>query len=143
VPGAAAATLLPLQPGEAMPLGWLDWQPLLLALLQGIAAGLAPEQLARWWHERLVEGLVAVVLQAARERGCRQVAFSGGCFQNALLLEGCRRRLAAAGLRVFWPQQLPCNDGGLALGQLWAALGELPITTASGNPAPCAWPPPA
>ena len=138
---AAHATLLPLVPGDGLPLGWLDWQPLLLALLEGCRQGFAPERLAAWWHARLVEALVAVALQAARERGCRQVALSGGCFQNALLLEGCIRGLRAAGLAVYWPQQLPCNDGGLALGQLWAGLAELPITTASGNPAPCVWPP--
>jgi hydrogenase maturation protein HypF len=65
---------------------------------------------------------VALALRAARERGCAQVALAGGCFQNALLLECCIAGLRAAGLAVFWNAHVPCNDGGLALGQLWAAL---------------------
>jgi hydrogenase maturation protein HypF len=78
---------------------------------------------------------------AARQRGCRQVALAGGCFQNALLLEGCIAGLRAAGLAVFWNRHVPCNDGGLALGQLWAVLRNRPRTKAKGLAAPCASPP--
>jgi hydrogenase maturation protein HypF len=59
------------------------------------------------------------------------VALAGGCFQNALLLELTAAALRCRGLEPFWPRQLPCNDGGLALGQLWAALHDLPITKQS------------
>jgi hydrogenase maturation protein HypF len=89
--------------------------------------------LAAAFHGALVASLVAAAEQAAVRTGCRRVALSGGCFQNALLLEGCIAGLRAAGLEPWWPLQLPCNDGGLALGQLWAALEHRPITK-SGAP---------
>jgi hydrogenase maturation protein HypF len=124
-----------------LPLGWLDWAPLIQALLEGLAAGLPPAQLAALWHQQLCDALVALALRAARQRGCSQVALAGGCFQNALLLEGCIAGLRAAGLAVFWNQHVPCNDGGLALGQLWAALHASSITKTKGPAAPCASPP--
>jgi hydrogenase maturation protein HypF len=111
--------------------GWLNWQPLIEQLLADQAAGVPPARSALWLHRSLAEGLAVLAAQAARERGCRQVALAGGCFQNALLLELTAQALRRRGLEPFWPQQLPCNDGGLALGQLWAALHDLPITKQS------------
>jgi hydrogenase maturation protein HypF len=139
-PALSASTALTL-PSPGLPLGWLDWAPLIQALLEGLAAGLPPAQLAALWHQQLCESLVTLALRAARQRGCSQVALAGGCFQNALLLEGCIAGLRAAGLAVFWNQHVPCNDGGLALGQLWAALRARSITKTNGPAAPCASPP--
>jgi hydrogenase maturation protein HypF len=127
--------------GPGLPLGWLDWTPLIAALLEGVAAGRSPALLAAAWHRQLSEALVALALRAARQRGCRQVALAGGCFQNALLLEGCIAGLRAAGLAVFWNRHVPCNDGGLALGQLWAVLRNRSRTKTKGLAAPCASPP--
>jgi hydrogenase maturation protein HypF len=141
---AAAPVPLPLRPvaagAPALPLGWLDWGPLLAEVLAGLAAGLPPADLAAGWHRSLAEGLAAAAAEAARQRGCRQVALAGGCFQNALLLEGTAAALQRRGLQPFWPEQLPCNDGGLALGQLWAVLAKAPITKLNGAGVPCAWP---
>ncbi len=127
-PAAAAVVLpsltLPLRPARSC--GQpprLDWQPLLRRLLdlrQNERVPMAP--LALWLHRSLVVSLVRGARWAARRHGCRQVILSGGCFQNALLLDGCRRGLAALGLEPLWSQQIPANDGGLALGQLWAVL---------------------
>jgi hydrogenase maturation protein HypF len=57
---------------------------------------------------------------AAGWSGCSQVALAGGCFQNRSLLEGCLRGLRRQGLKPLWNERVPCNDGGLALGQAWA-----------------------
>ena len=46
-----------------------------------------------------------------------RVALSGGCFQNTYLLSRSIERLAGEGFEVFYHQQIPPNDGGLALGQ--------------------------
>jgi len=49
------------------------------------------------------------------------VALGGGCFQNRLLLEETVRLLTARGFRAYWPQRVPPNDGGIALGQVAVA----------------------
>ncbi|MFN7939596.1 MAG: carbamoyltransferase HypF [Bryobacteraceae bacterium] len=95
----------------------LDWGPLIEAMLterdHGVPAGI----LATRFHRTLVEGIVAVARHAAVPR----VALSGGCFQNKWLAEHAIERLREEGFSVYWQQQVPPNDGGLALGQIWSA----------------------
>ncbi|MFM7547948.1 MAG: hypothetical protein ACKO8I_03565 [Cyanobacteriota bacterium] len=131
-PTDGVAYPLPLRPasGPSVPLlGWLDWQPLLAALLaDGVARIGGPERAARL-QRGLAEGLVAAAAAAARRFNVQAVALGGGCFQNRLLLEGCISGLRRHGLQPHWGQQVPGNDGGLAVGQLWATLPFISITT--------------
>jgi hydrogenase maturation protein HypF len=46
-------------------------------------------------------------------------------FQNRLLLALTMPRLKEAGFRVLIHRQVPCNDGGLSLGQ--AALAQFAL----------------
>ena len=55
------------------------------------------------------------------EEGVETVALSGGTFQNGLILSGCIRLLRGAGFKVYTNNEVPCNDGGLALGQAFIA----------------------
>ncbi len=131
---------LPLVPPEAVAagpaaggpsLGWLDWEPLLDALLKAIAAGTPPALCAARFHHTLAEALAdtaalaagAMVLPATAGGAGVPVALAGGCFQNRLLLEAAIAALRARGLQPFWPEVVPCSDGGLALGQVWAVGG--------------------
>jgi hydrogenase maturation protein HypF len=52
-----------------------------------------------------------------REGGPDQVALSGGVFQNRLLCERMHTVLQERGFKVLMHQKVPCNDGGLSLGQ--------------------------
>ena len=52
-----------------------------------------------------------------KKSGLSQVALSGGCFQNAILLAGLSRRLGDRGFDVLTHENVPANDGGIALGQ--------------------------
>jgi hydrogenase maturation protein HypF len=45
------------------------------------------------------------------------VALSGGVFQNLLLLNRAARELEQQGFRVLLHSRVPCNDGGISLGQ--------------------------
>jgi hydrogenase maturation protein HypF len=116
---------MPLLPAAGLALGWLDWQPLLHNLLN---AGVAPQEGAACIHASLAAGLASAAAEAAGRLSATTVLLAGGCFQNRLLLELTATALRGAGLVPRWAEQLPSNDGGLALGQLWAALAELPIT---------------
>jgi hydrogenase maturation protein HypF len=130
---AAARAALPAGPGRLAPAAapytvaispggfgepWLlDWQPLLEALLHDLAADRPVEVIALAFHQALAQLLAAL----AGQLGVKRLLLSGGCFQNRLLLELAVDCLADAGIEALWPQRIPCNDGGLALGQLLAA----------------------
>lgn len=108
---------LSLRPSGAR--SWIvDWEPLIQALLEDLAHGEAPAHIAARFHNALVEAIVAV----AREVGLERVTLSGGCFQNRYLLAQSVMKLERAGFRVYWPQRIPPNDGGIALGQAVALM---------------------
>ena len=63
-------------------------------------------------------------MAVAKETGQRRVVLSGGCFQNRYLTERTVLRLRKEGFLPYWHQRVPPNDGGIALGQILAALRE-------------------
>ncbi|MBI4387898.1 MAG: hypothetical protein HY582_02505, partial [Candidatus Omnitrophica bacterium] len=50
------------------------------------------------------------------------VVLTGGCFQNKYLLERAIQRLEKEGLKPYWHQRFPPNDGSIALGQIAASF---------------------
>ena len=60
-----------------------------------------------------------------RERtGLTTVALSGGVFQNLLLVSTVVKLLEAAGFSVLTHSRVPCNDGGISLGQAVVAAAR-------------------
>jgi hydrogenase maturation protein HypF len=107
---------------DAWGLRWtVDWTPSVPALLKDAAAGRTAEAAAKF-HRTLAEIAAAVAAKA----GLTQVVLTGGTFQNRLLTELAVARLEASGFTVHRHRYIPPNDGGLALGQLWAAGLEAP-----------------
>jgi hydrogenase maturation protein HypF len=96
----------------------MDWGPCLAALLRDLGRQVAKAVIAARFHRTLIE----MAVTAAARCGCRRVVLAGGCFQNALLLEGLVLRLREAGHEPYWPCSVPANDGGLAAGQCYAAM---------------------
>jgi hydrogenase maturation protein HypF len=99
----------------------LDWAPMLAELLADMERNAKPESIARKFHNTLAEMIVRV----AGEHAGLPVVLSGGCFQNRLLTELTIARLEAGGVKVYWHQRVPPNDGGIALGQVVAAARQL------------------
>ena len=72
---------------------------------------------------RGVATMIADVCGRLRERGAgRVVGLTGGVFQNATLAGLAADALRTIGCDVLLHDRVPCNDGGLALGQ--AVLGR-------------------
>ena len=92
-------------------------QGLFEALIAGLRGGVAVGEMAYRFHVTVAEIIGAMCERIAQETGLRTVALSGGCFQNRLLLALVVPRLREVGLRVLLHRQVPCNDGGISLGQ--------------------------
>ena len=54
-----------------------------------------------------------------------EVVLSGGVFQNATLLNLTCEKLRARGIKFHLNRDIPCNDSGIAYGQLAAYLSEI------------------
>ncbi len=92
-------------------------RPLFEALLVDRRNGVAVGEMAYRFHVTVAEMMLETCERIAQETGLRTVALSGGCFQNRLLLALVVPRLEEVGLRVLLHRQVPCNDGGISLGQ--------------------------
>ena len=112
----------PLPPrGTSSPDTWiLDWRPMIKAIIADLEHGTAPGAISARFHNALADAIVAVAAKCGEER----VVLSGGCFQNRYLTERCVMRLRNKGFRPYWHQRVPPNDGGIALGQIVAALRQ-------------------
>ncbi len=102
----------------------LGWAPLWRALMDDLAAGVAPARIAARFHNGAAAALVETAASLAAARGIGTVVLSGGVFQNRLLLEGVTRGLSARGLDVLSPRDVPANDGGVSLGQACVAAAR-------------------
>jgi hydrogenase maturation protein HypF len=98
----------------------VDWRPAIGELLADVNAHAAVGTMAARWHNTMADVIAAVARSAGRTR----VVLSGGCFQNVALCERTDRRLRALGYQPYWHQRVPPNDGGIALGQLAAAMRD-------------------
>ncbi|MCB1391565.1 MAG: carbamoyltransferase HypF, partial [Rhodobacteraceae bacterium] len=95
-------------------------------LFHQIAADLPdtpPDLIAARFQNGLAQVFARVARQAATDAGTRTIALSGGCFQNAGLLEATCAALD--GYDLCLPGEVPANDGGLAFGQALVALARL------------------
>jgi hydrogenase maturation protein HypF len=99
----------------------LDYSPMLNAILDDIYEQISQEIVAAKFHNTLIEGMVAI----AKRVGVEQIVLTGGCFQNRYLLERAIARLKTEGFSIYWHHQIPTNDGGIAAGQIMAALRAL------------------
>jgi hydrogenase maturation protein HypF len=132
------------QPAVVEPLGYEVRQAddgLRLSLLAGIrelvelrGRGEPVPRLAARFHETVARLLAEAANLASQQRGVGKVALSGGCFVNRRLLTRLVGLLEASGLQVLYHRQVPCGDGGLALGQALVAAWLLAETPLSGPP---------
>jgi hydrogenase maturation protein HypF len=67
---------------------------------------------------RFFNMLVKVMMDFAGRYVSRDMVVSGGVFQNRTLLTLLKRRFMGRRQRLYFQQQTPINDGGIALGQL-------------------------
>ncbi|WP_183097942.1 carbamoyltransferase HypF [Nocardioides pelophilus] len=96
----------------------LDWRPLVTALVAARDSGTDRAELALGFHRALGAATAALALGIARRANVDRVGLTGGVFANRVLTAEVTGRLRAGGLEVLTHRRVPCNDGGLSLGQV-------------------------
>ncbi len=96
----------------------IDWKTIIVEILRDLAKQRSVAEISAKFHNTLVEIIVAVAKQVQQ----KQIVLTGGCWQNKYLTEKTITRLKAENLIPYWHHHLPCNDSGIAVGQILAAL---------------------
>ena len=92
-------------------------QDLFSAIINDLQSKTTKATMAAKFHNTIAQ-MVNELCQAILARtNMTQVVLSGGVFQNRLLLRKTVSLLEDKGFTVFTHQQVPCNDGGISLGQ--------------------------
>jgi len=75
-------------------------------------------RIAARFHNTVAQMILEVCQKISARTGITGVALSGGVFQNRLLLRKATALLDSEGLDVYTHRKVPCNDGGISLGQV-------------------------
>jgi hydrogenase maturation protein HypF len=105
--------------------GLLDPTPAIEALVSDVLSGVAPGKISARFHHGLAVAVVEVCRALSEQYDLSEVALSGGVWQNMTLLNRTMQLLEKDGFTVYSHQQVPTNDGGLALGQAAVAAWKL------------------
>ena len=104
-------------------IGEIAISPLFHEICADLEQGRAPALIAARFHATLAQIFAAPARRLVDSGDADAIVVSGGCFQNAVLLNFCENALA--GYRVLFHKDLPANDGSLAFGQALIALAGL------------------
>jgi hydrogenase maturation protein HypF len=107
--------------GEPLRLAGAD---LVRAAADDLAAGVSRAVIAARFHNGVATAIEQACLLLRDRHGLSTVALSGGVFQNLLLTERVVGRLSDRDFRVLVHHRVPCNDGGISLGQAVVAAAQ-------------------
>ncbi|MEO8356367.1 MAG: carbamoyltransferase HypF [Chloroflexota bacterium] len=90
---------------------------LLSSIVEDVRANESAGMIGARFHKTIAGIAVELCKRARQSTGLNEVALSGGVWQNQILLDLVRDGLRQAEFIVYVHQQVPANDGGIALGQ--------------------------
>ena len=102
----------------------ISFRPLFEELLNDLASGVSVCDISARFHNTIAYLLLDEGKRLLKQTGVSRVVISGGCFQNKRLTEQLQRLFAEAGIPLYVPGRIPCNDGGVAVGQLAIAASR-------------------
>ena len=90
---------------------------LISAVVQDVRKRVPVPVISIRFHQTVAQIIAGMCKLIAEESGITRVALSGGVFQNRLLLKLATSALHKNSLGVLTHHLVPCNDGGISLGQ--------------------------
>jgi len=98
-------------------LSLIKLRDLFSAIIHDLQNGIAKPAISAKFHNTVAQMINQLCQVLSIKTGITQAVLSGGVFQNRLLLSRTVSLLEADGFQVFTHRQVPCNDGGISLGQ--------------------------
>ncbi|MDR1763368.1 MAG: carbamoyltransferase HypF [Dysgonamonadaceae bacterium] len=107
----------------------ISFRPLFEEIIEDLQQNVPASRISAKFHNMLIDLILSKTLQFSKQYGINKIVISGGCFQNKFLVEGLQKRFAETPLTLFVPSRIPCNDSGIAAGQLFIAANKKLIST--------------
>ncbi len=99
---------------------------LFTAVIKDLSERVPKAAIAARFHNTIAQMILETCRKIAEKTGIKRAALSGGVFQNRLLLRKTVPLLESQGFEVYTHRQVPCNDGGISLGQVVIANANDP-----------------
>jgi hydrogenase maturation protein HypF len=99
----------------------IDTKGLFAGMAADLKKGRRKEEIAAKFHNSMREIIVKTVKKISRKTGIKDVALSGGVFQNRFLASRTTEALARAGFKVVTNKISAVNDLNIALGQYYVS----------------------
>jgi hydrogenase maturation protein HypF len=97
----------------------ISFAPMFRSLVEEIGNGAPRATISLKFHNTIIEIIRKMCERLRFMYGINNVALSGGCFQNRYILKRALEVLRKAGFMIFYHQQVPPNDAGISLGQIY------------------------
>lgn len=92
-------------------------QETILSVMHDLRAGIPTTIISLRFHRTVAAMIAKMCAQIAQQTDVHRVVLTGGVLQNRLLRRLATSALMDEGLEVFSHHRIPCNDGGISLGQ--------------------------
>jgi hydrogenase maturation protein HypF len=103
----------------------VNFNAAIIAMIDDCSRAAGNNIIATKFHNTVCSVIRSMVHYLSSHHKITTVALSGGTFQNLYLLNRTVRLLSSDGMQVFINQKVPCNDGGISLGQAYLVRERL------------------
>jgi len=103
----------------------LKWDKMIHQLVKDVEKQIPISIISQKFHNGLSDGLMNWASEAQTQTGIKEIVLSGGVFMNYYLLTRLKKALEKKGFIVYTHSVVPCNDGGISLGQAVIAGAQL------------------
>lgn len=103
----------------------MDPFPMVEAVIEDIRRGHPKGRISARFHNGIIRLIANAATFASKQSGIKQIALSGGVFQNAYLSEHLEKELGERGLAVYTHGEVPANDACISLGQAFIGMKRL------------------
>ena len=98
-------------------MNYIKIRDLLSSVIEDLLSNTPGALIAAKFHNTVATMIVDTCKAISKKTGLKEVALSGGVFQNRILFAKSIDLFELAGFKVYTHHQVPCNDGGISLGQ--------------------------
>lgn len=95
----------------------IDFSPCINGIASDMEDNIEKAVIATKFHNTVSNAILQAVKRVSGLFNVRDVVLSGGTFQNQYLLKRTMDKLVSSGYKVYINERVPCNDGGISLGQ--------------------------